>query len=127
MTTEWVDGETADAVEFCFDERTLGVSLQLMNAPAVTTLGMLVLSTSGTGWHRDIVPIDMGPLDGLQEDLRINGPHYLQWNVPLYDDSFSAFHSGKPPAAEQCRGAQDRAPNGGRAVAGSDRGRSEGR
>ena len=94
MTTEWVDGETADAVEFCFDERTLGVSRQLMNAPAVTALGMLVLATSGTGWHRDIVPIDMGPLDGLQEDLRINGPHYLQWNVPLYDDSFLHFIPG---------------------------------
>ena len=93
-TTDWVDGETADAVEFCFDERTLGCSRQLMDVPAVTPLGMFLLSTSGTGWHRDIVPIDMGPLDGLQKDLRINGPHYLQWNVALYDDSFLHFIPG---------------------------------
>ena len=41
-----------------------------------------------TGWHRDVHPIDMAPLDGLHEDLRLNGPPYLQWNIALYDDSF---------------------------------------
>ena len=92
--TDWVDESTADAVEFCFEERTLGFSRQLMDVPAVTPLGMFVLCASGTGWHRDIHPIDMAPLDGLQEDLRLNGPCYLQWNVPLYDDSFLHFIPG---------------------------------
>ena len=92
--TDWVDGSTADAVEFCFEARTLGFSQQLMDVPAVTPLGMFVLCASGTGWHRDVHPIDMAPLDGLQEDLRLNGPCYLQWNVPLYDDSFLHFIPG---------------------------------
>ena len=41
----------------------------------------------GTGWHRDIHPVDMAPLDALTADLMENGPRYTQWNVPLYDDS----------------------------------------
>ncbi len=55
--TEWVDGETADVVEFCFDARTLDLSRQLMNAPSAAPLGMWVLCASGTGWHRDSVPL----------------------------------------------------------------------
>ena len=88
LMTDWVDRETADAVEFCFGERTLGFSQQLLNVPAVAASGMWVLCASGTGWHRDVHPIDMAPLDGLQEDLRLNGPHYVQWNIALYDDDF---------------------------------------
>ena len=88
ITTDWVEPETADAVEFLFDERTLGFSRELMNVPAVIPSGMWVLIASGTGWHRDIHPIDMAPLDGLQEDIRLNGPPYLQWHIALYDDSF---------------------------------------
>jgi hypothetical protein len=93
-TTEWVEAETADAVEFCFDERTLGRSRQLMDVSAVAPLGMFLVSTSGTGWHRDIVSMDMAPLDGLREDQRLNGLPYLQWNVALYDDSFLHFVPG---------------------------------
>ena len=93
-TTDWVQSETAYAVEFCFDERMLGTSRQLMDVPAAAPLGMFVLCTSGTGWHRDVHPVDMAPLDGLQEDLRRNGPCYLQWNVPLYDDDFLHFIPG---------------------------------
>ncbi len=86
--TEWVDKQTANAVEFYFDDRTLGFTRKLMDAPNVAPQGMWVLCHSGTGWHRDIHPIDMAPLDGLQEDIRLNGPPYLQWNLPLYDDSY---------------------------------------
>ena len=86
--TEWVDKQTANAVEFYFDDRTLGFTRRLMDAPDVAPQGMWVLCHSGTGWHRDIHPIDMAPLDGLQEDIRLNGPPYLQWNLPLYDDSY---------------------------------------
>ena len=87
-TTDWVERESADAVEFCFDDRTLEFSRHLMKAPAAAPLGMWVLCAAGTGWHRDIPSLDMPPLDGLQEDLSHNGPPYLQWNVALYDDSF---------------------------------------
>jgi hypothetical protein len=88
VTTEWVEPETADAIEFLLDERTLGFSRDLMNVPAVVPSGMWVLIASGTGWHRDIHPIDMAPLDGLQEDISLNGPPYLQWHIALYDDDF---------------------------------------
>ena len=88
QVTEWVDKQTANAVEFYFDDRTLGFTRRLMDAPDVAPQGMWVLCHSGTGWHRDIHPIDMAPLDGLQEDIRLNGPPYLQWNLPLYDDSY---------------------------------------
>ena len=88
MVTEWVEKQTANAVEFYFDDRTLGFTRRLMDAPDVVPQGMWVLCQSGTGWHRDIHPIDMAPLDGLQEDIRRNGPPYLQWNLPLYDDSY---------------------------------------
>ena len=94
VMTDWVDRSTSDAVEFWFQEHTLGFSRQLMDVSAVAPLGMFVLCASGTGWHRDIHPIDMAPLDGLQEDLRLNGPPYLQWNVPLYDDNFLHFIPG---------------------------------
>jgi hypothetical protein len=86
--TEWVDRQTANAVEFYFGDRTLDFSRRLMDAPDAAPLGMWVLCHSGTGWHRDLHPIDMAPLDGLQEDIRLNGPPYLQWNLPLYDDSY---------------------------------------
>ena len=29
----------------------------------------------------------MAPLAGLQKDLKENGPKYVQWNIPLYDDN----------------------------------------
>jgi hypothetical protein len=86
--TEWVDKQTANAVEFYFGDRTLDFSRRLMDAPDAAPLGMWVLCHSGTGWHRDLHPIDMAPLDGLQEDIRLNGPPYLQWNLALYDDSY---------------------------------------
>ncbi len=86
--TDWVDTQTGDAVEFCFDDRIFDFSRQLMNAPDAAPLGMWVLCSSGTGWHRDIHPIDMAPLDGLQDDIKRNGPPYVQWNIALYDDSY---------------------------------------
>ena len=86
--TDLVDQQTATAVEFLFDDRTLDFSRQLMEVPEAAPLGMWVLCSSDTGWHRDIHPIDMAPLDGLQEDIKLNGPPYLQWNVALYDDSY---------------------------------------
>ena len=86
--TDWVDRPSANAVEFCFDDRVGDFSRQLMEAPDAAPLGMWVLCASGTGWHRDIHPIDMAPLDGLQEDVRLNGPPYVQWNIALYDDNY---------------------------------------
>lgn len=85
---DWVDKQTGNVVEFCFDDRVFNFSRQLMDAPDAAPLGMWVLCSSSTGWHRDIHPIDMAPLDGLQEDIKSNGPPYVQWNIALYDDNY---------------------------------------
>ncbi len=86
-----IDAETAPALEFLYSEKTLGVCLRIMGAPdtAPTMFMMMCNPVEDHGpaeWHRDIHPIDQAPLCGLEQDLQANGPGYLQWNIPLYDD-----------------------------------------
>lgn len=105
VLTDWVDKDSADVVEFCFDARVGEFSRQLLEAADAAPLGMWVLCHAGTGWHRDIHPIDMAPLDGLQEDVRLNGPPYVQWNIALYDDNYlhvmPGSHQRRNTAAEK--------------------------
>ncbi len=87
-----VDASTAEAVELCLHDGTLGVSRRLMQAPhASPTLMSLMCNPSHDHgpdrWHRDIRPSALAPLAGLQHDARANGPAYVQWNIPLYDDA----------------------------------------
>ncbi len=87
-----IDRATANAVEFWLHENTLGVARQLMRAPevAVTEMFMMCSPVRDHGparWHRDTHPDHQAPLEGLQQDLLANGPAYVQWNIPLYDDS----------------------------------------
>ena len=87
-----IDEATASTVEVLLQESTLGVSRQLLSVPeAASVAGMMLMCSpvrdhGPAAWHRDIHPIDMAPLAGLQKDLRENGPKYVQWNIPLYDD-----------------------------------------
>ena len=86
-----IDHETANAVEFWLHENTQGVSRQLMdvNDVAVTEMFLMcnpVRDRGPANWHRDIHPIDTAPLMGYIEDIKENGPSYVQWNIPLYDD-----------------------------------------
>jgi hypothetical protein len=86
-----VNEETANTVEFCLHDHTLGVSRQLMRARAASPTGFMFMCSPVTDrgpsiWHRDIHPIDQAPLTGLEADLLANAPGYLQWNIPLYDD-----------------------------------------
>ncbi|MCY3899919.1 MAG: phytanoyl-CoA dioxygenase family protein [Caldilineaceae bacterium] len=87
-----IDDTTASTVEVWLQESTLGVSRQLLSVPeAASVAGMMLMCSpvrdhGPAAWHRDIHPIDMAPLAGLQKDLRENGPKYVQWNIPLYDD-----------------------------------------
>lgn len=86
-----LDRDTANTVELCLGERTLEQSRRLMNAPraAVILMTLMCNPTRDYGpahWHRDIHPFDQAPLAGLQFDTLANGPGYLQWNLPLYDD-----------------------------------------
>ena len=87
-----IDESTADAVEIWFHENTLGVARQLLCHPEPLVVGMHLMCSPArdhgpAAWHRDIHPIDMAPLANLQADLLENGPRYLQWNIPLYDDN----------------------------------------
>ena len=87
-----IDEATASTVEVWLQESTLGVSRQLLSVPEATSVAGMMLMCSPmrdhgpAAWHRDIHPIDMAPLSGLQKDLVENGPKYVQWNIPLYDD-----------------------------------------
>ena len=86
-----VDEATANTVEFCLHENTLGVSSQLIRGPEVG-LHQLMLMCSPVRdhgpdrWHRDTGPDSDAPLEGLHLDMMANGPGYVQWNIPLYDD-----------------------------------------
>ena len=87
-----VDESTADAAEMWLRDNTLGVSRQLISnadAAAATSMWCMCSPLKNHGpavWHRDIHPIDMAPMRLLQLDMLENGPRYLQWNIPLYDD-----------------------------------------
>ena len=88
-----IDSATASTVEVWLQESTLGVSQQLLSVPeSASVAGMMLMCSpvrdhGPAAWHRDIHPIDMAPLAGLQKDLIENGPKYVQWNIPLYDDN----------------------------------------
>ena len=90
---ELVDRSTANAVELWLHESTLGVAQQLIRAPELAVTEMMLMCNpvhdhpGGTGWHRDFQPATQAPVEGLTEDLRANGPGYVQWNIPLYDDN----------------------------------------
>ena len=87
-----VDESTADAAEMWLRDNTLGVARQLISnadAAAATSMWCMCSPLKNHGpavWHRDIHPIDMAPMRLLQLDMLENGPRYLQWNIPLYDD-----------------------------------------
>ena len=87
-----IDEQTANTAEIWLHENTQGASTQLMGEPdaAVTEMMLMCSPVRDRGpavWHRDIHPIDTAPLQGYIEDIRENGPRYLQWNIPLYDDN----------------------------------------
>lgn len=87
-----IDEETANTVETWMHENTLGVGSQLLSVPQQTGIAGMMLMCSPqedhgpAHWHRDVHPIDMAPMASLQADFLENGPKYLQWNIPLYDD-----------------------------------------
>ena len=87
-----IDEDTANAVETWMHENTLGVGSQLLSVPEQTGIAGMMLMCSPqrdhgpAHWHRDVHPIDMAPMASLQADFLENGPKYVQWNIPLYDD-----------------------------------------
>ena len=87
-----IDEDTANAVETWMHENTLDVGSQLLSVPEQTGIAGMMLMCSPqrdhgpAHWHRDVHPIDMAPMASLQADFLENGPKYVQWNIPLYDD-----------------------------------------
>ncbi len=88
-----IDAATANTVEFCLHENTLGVSRQALGTRDVGLKQMILLCNPETPygpdlWHRDVShgPTNNAPLAGLQADMLSNGPGSVQWNIPLYDD-----------------------------------------
>ena len=87
-----IDETTAGAVDVWLHESTLGVSSQLLCLPEASVAGMYMMANpvrdhGPAKWHRDIHPADMAPLGALQAEMIDNGPRYVQWNIPLYDDN----------------------------------------
>ena len=92
FANEVVDEKTADTVDLYLGENTLGVSRQLMRSSdvAVTLMALMCSPPRDHGpasWHRDVDPVAQAPLRGMQTDMLANAPGYVQWNIPLYDDS----------------------------------------
>ena len=86
------DEATANTIEFCLHENTMGVARQLMRAPDVGMHQMAIMcnpvSDHGPDpWHRDTGAASDAPIEGLAMDMVENGPGYVQWNIPLYDDN----------------------------------------
>lgn len=86
-----VDAETALSVEIWLHENLQGVSSELLNLEeaAVTEMMMMCNPVRDHGpakWHRDFSPSYCAPLQGYADDIAENGPRYVQWNIPLYDD-----------------------------------------
>ena len=87
-----IDRYTASAIEIWLHPNTQGISSELLDIPdaAVTEMMLMCSPVSDRGpavWHRDLHPIDTAPLQGYIDDIIETGPRYIQWNIPLYDDS----------------------------------------
>lgn len=86
-----VDESTAEAIGFCLHENTLEVSRQLLKGEDVGLHAMFFMCSpvrdhGPAAWHRDTSPEWDPPLQAIEEDMMANGPGYVQWNIPLYDD-----------------------------------------
>ena len=86
-----VDAATANTVELCLHEHTLGVSQQALRDRHAGLKQMFLMCNPETdfgpdNWHRDPPSKIHAPLAGLQADMLANGPGGVQWNIPLYDD-----------------------------------------
>ena len=89
-----IDVETANVVEdFWVADETLDTVNQLLCNPEPNVENMMMMCNpvrdwpGGTGWHRDPRPVFYAPMEALAADFIENGPKYVQWNVPMYDDS----------------------------------------
>lgn len=86
------DRETAPAYEFWLRENVQGVSSALLAEDDAPPTEMMLMCNPARDhgpdrWHRDFYPPLNCPLMAYADDILESGPRYVQWNVPLYDDS----------------------------------------
>jgi len=91
VNRDQLDAQTAQTIEIWLHENLHGVSSELLGLEdaGVTEMMMMcnpVRDHGPAAWHRDFSPYYCAPLQGYTEDIIENGPRYMQWNVPLYDD-----------------------------------------
>ena len=90
-----IDAQTVGAVECWLHENMQGVSSRLLGVEDAAVTQMMLMcnpvrdheTADHRGWHRDFYPPHTAPLQGYTDDILENGPRYVQWNLPLYDDS----------------------------------------
>ena len=90
-----IDAQTIGAVEIWLHENMQGVSSRLLGVEDAAVTEMMLMcnpvrdhETGGhRGWHRDFYPPHTAPLQAYADDVLENGPRYVQWNLPLYDDN----------------------------------------
>ena len=90
-----IDAQTVSAVECWLHENMQGVSSRLLGVDDAAVTEMMLMcnpvrdheTADHRGWHRDFYPPHTAPLQGYADDILENGPRYVQWNLPLYDDS----------------------------------------
>ena len=88
---ELVDESTADTLDFLLAE-PWSASRQLLRGRDIGLHAMFLMCSpvsdrGPASWHRDTSATFDAPLQGLELDMEANGPGYVQWNVPLYDDN----------------------------------------
>ena len=87
---DFVCPETAFVADY-YLRKPLGVSSELLESDRVGlgSMGMMVSAVWDRGctdWHRDYSSNVLAPLTGVQRDMAVNGPPYVQWNIAAYDD-----------------------------------------
>jgi hypothetical protein len=87
-----IDESNAEAAEFWIDDSLLEVANRLLAVPEASVTELMVMCSptqrdfGPSDWHRDVGASEMAPLQRLIDDVVENGPRYVQWNIPLYDD-----------------------------------------
>ncbi len=89
-----VDQHSIAAIEVWLHENIQGVSSELLAVEDAGVTEMMMMCSPvrdhGTGghrgWHRDVYPPFSAPIQAYTDDIVENGPRYVQWNIPLYDD-----------------------------------------
>ena len=89
-----VDAGCITGIEIWHHENIQGASSELLGVEDAAVTEMMMMCSPvrdhGTGghrgWHRDLYPPFSAPVQAYTEDILENGPRYVQWNIPLYDD-----------------------------------------